>query len=308
MDVSRVKNTYSIDEVAEIAKVNSFTLRNWEERYQLFSPVRDANGRRIFTEIETMRAVAAALLVEKDFKIGKIATSLIEAENMDLLLSEYLEGESFRTFREQSLDGLMQLDSVPFRMTMDLMVTNYNFEFIADHFIYPLFKRVEELAMSNKITHYQERFARHHLCSRVHRMIGVAQINRARPYNDKKALITGLPGNRFEDTLLLVNLMLERYNWRACYFGPELPIDEIDQAVKATGSDVVILAGNNLTIADYQKHANALEQLSAPVIIGGKISTILRMEGHQNTLNVELSPLRPGPLSRFLSFKVGKSL
>ena len=308
MTPTKIKNTYSIDEVSEIARVNSFTLRNWEDRYQLFNPFRDANGRRIFTENETLKAIYAAQLVEKDHKIGKVAQQLIETKDLNQVLNEYLEGENFVQLRTQALESLFQLDSIPFRMMFDLLVTNYSLEFLVDHFFYPIFRKIEAMRINQEITRFQEKFTLHHLCSRIHRLIGISQINRTTPYHQKKVLITGLPRNQLEDSVLLLYLMLERCDWKVFYAGPEMLLEELDLATKATGVDVVILVGNNLSIQEYMQYAPALEQISAPIILGGKLSLHLKAEGYTDTSNVELNQLRPGPLSKLLNYKINRSL
>lgn len=288
--------------------MNSFTLRNWEDRYQLFSPSRDPNGRRIFSEIETVRAICAAQLVEKDFKIGKIAPRLIQEKDPTLILNEYIEGEHFVRLRADALDHLLSFSAVSFRMTFDLLVANYSLEFLVDHFFYPIFRKLEELSLKKEITLFQEKFTNHHLRSRMHRLIGIAQLNHGAPYGNKKVLITGLPTNQYEDSVLLLNLMLERYGWQVFYGGSQMPIEELDQAVKATGSDVVILVGNAISIQDYGTFAPELEKISAPVVLGGKLALRLRDENYPDTQNVELSQLRPGPLAKLMNYKITKSL
>jgi DNA-binding transcriptional MerR regulator len=306
MDKKVLKSNYTIEEVSEIAGVNSFTLRNWEDRYSLFSPERDANGRRIFSESDTIRAIIATDLTNRHFKISRVAADLQNARDPNVVLNEAIEGSAFVEMRNETIAALLRFELNLFQQNFMHLLGNYDVEFIADHFFYPAYRELEALKVSGQITSFQFRFVQHHLAARIFRLTGSLKANRAHE-NKGRVLITGFPENEFEDSILILYLVLERNGWKVFYGGPCMPMNELEDSVKATGPDLVIFVGNNLTIAQFDEHAPVLNSLSVPVIVGGRLSLNLIAAGRKSSAHLEFSPLRPGPLSRLLRYKVTDS-
>jgi DNA-binding transcriptional MerR regulator len=298
-----IKNTFTIEEVGEIAGVNSFTLRNWEERYSLFTPGRDSNGRRVFNEDDTMRAVVAAELTKRHYKISRVATDLQHAADPNLVLLNAVEGDSFVNIRNEALDGLLRFDLDLFLTNYMHLVGNYGAEFMADHFFYPIYRELEELKVLNQISPFQFRFAQHQLATRIMRLSGVLKSPRSRE-SSGKVLITGFLENEFEDSLLILILVLERNGWEVIYAGPRMTMADVESGIKATGASMVLFVGNNLTLEQYDAHAKVFPELKVPVIVGGKLALRLHLEGRKNTSQLEFSKLRPGPLARILKYKL----
>ena len=303
MDGKKIKNTYTIEEVADLADVNAFTLRNWEDRYHLFAPSRDLNGRRIFSELEAMRAICASELVKRNYKIGKLAPLLLEAQDPVHVVNQFLESGYFLELRQNALEGLLKFEPNPARVAFDHLIANYSIEFLADHFFYPLFRQIERLCVENSITDFQEKYSHHHLASRLHRLIGLVELN-VRKKANKKILICGLPGNRYEDSFLILYLALERDGWTVFYGAREFKTEDLEITIAATGAQVLIAAGNNITIEQYLATAPMLENLSVPVVIGGRVAANLRASGLTPSPNLEWSTLYPGPLARMMSYKL----
>jgi DNA-binding transcriptional MerR regulator len=303
VDKKIIKNTFTIEEVSEVAGVNSFTLRNWEDRYSLFTPGRDANGRRIFSESDTIRAVVAAELTKRHYKISKVAADLQASADPHLVLADAVEGESFVELRKEAFQALLEFNVDVYQQSFMHLLGNYDIEFIADHFFYPTYRELEVMKLNHKITPFQFRFIQHHLAARIFRLTGALKVSRHRDITGK-VLVTGLPENEFEDSTLILYLVLERYGWQVIYGGPRTQMSELQDAVTATGADLVILVGNNLTLHQYEKSASTLESLSVPVVVGGRLAIKLLAEDKKSTPQVELTPLRPGPFARLLKFKL----
>ena len=303
MKSKKIKSTFTIEEVSEIAGVSSFTLRNWEDRYALFTPDRDAKGRRIFSEADTIRAVVAASLIDRQYKIGKVAVDLQETHDPHILLREAVEGESFCELRKQAFDNLLEFNTDLFQQVFLHMLGNYDVEFIADHFFYPVFRELEELKVSKKITSFQFQFCRHQFAARIMRLTGNMRVGNVREIVGR-VLVAGFPENLYEDSTLILHLVFELYGWQVIYGGPAIVMSELQDTVNATNVDVVVLVGNNLTIREYSQHEAILNSLSIPVIVGGRLALKLLEEGRKSTSHVAFTNLRPGPFARLLKYKL----
>ena len=61
-------NLYSIQFVANVTGINPHTIRAWEKRYGVTNPVRDKNGRRLYSDNEIQRLDLLNKLVFFNFK------------------------------------------------------------------------------------------------------------------------------------------------------------------------------------------------------------------------------------------------
>jgi len=82
-------NLYSIQFVSNVTGINPHTIRAWEKRYGATTPVRDKNGRRMYSDQEIQRLDTLNKLVEIGNSISDIAN--LEKGQLDLVLEKYNE-------------------------------------------------------------------------------------------------------------------------------------------------------------------------------------------------------------------------
>ena len=91
MDVEN--NLYSIQFVSSVTGINPHTIRAWEKRYGVTTPMRDKNGRRLYTDTEIQRLELLYRLVNFGNSISDI--SALKNEDLSKILKKYsIEDES----------------------------------------------------------------------------------------------------------------------------------------------------------------------------------------------------------------------
>ncbi|MES2745807.1 MAG: MerR family transcriptional regulator, partial [Bdellovibrionota bacterium] len=70
---SRASDHYSVKTICQLTGLNEHTLRAWERRYQVVTPHRLENGRRVYSLDDLEKLKLVTLLVRKGFLIGNIA-------------------------------------------------------------------------------------------------------------------------------------------------------------------------------------------------------------------------------------------
>ena len=81
-----MESSYSIKDLEHLTGIKAHTLRIWEQRYHLLSPVRTETGIRTYSDVELKRILNIATLQNKGgIKISKIA-ELSEAEISEKIL------------------------------------------------------------------------------------------------------------------------------------------------------------------------------------------------------------------------------
>jgi DNA-binding transcriptional MerR regulator len=85
------ENLYSIQFVSNVTGINPHTIRAWEKRYGATKPVRDRNGRRLYSDEEISRLEVLHKLVSQGNSISDIAT--MAKEDLDKVLKKYSMNE-----------------------------------------------------------------------------------------------------------------------------------------------------------------------------------------------------------------------
>jgi DNA-binding transcriptional MerR regulator len=301
----RLKSDYSIEEVSELANLSSFTLRNWEDRYKLFSPGRDAAGRRMYSEVDALRAYHASELVKKGFKISKIVSDIEAGLSPADLVQRYTIGAKFKETREEALQHLVEYNMLPFRQAYEHMVSHFPLEFLIESFFSPILDEIRSMHARGKITLAQKNFASFQLSSRLHRLIGIMQTNRPYPYM-RKAMLAPFPSEKIEADQLVLLLALERQGWDVYYGGVGLPISELVKAADQIKPEVLILSGNEEPPADFQYYLDLLSAIQIPVILIGESARKVLKEEIVLPAHFLATEMQNVELARILRFKVNK--
>ena len=94
--ISRVQNTFNIQDLEILSGVKAHTIRTWEKRYGLLNPARLNRGIRSYSMLELQKLLNVSLLLKHDYKISELA-KLVDVElekraktiSLDKLKSNY---------------------------------------------------------------------------------------------------------------------------------------------------------------------------------------------------------------------------
>lgn len=98
------KNLYSIQFVSNVTGINPHTIRAWEKRYGATVPVRDKNGRRMYSDHEIQRLDLLNKLVEIGNSISDIAN--LEKVALASVLERYNKGSEASKIKAKAKDLL----------------------------------------------------------------------------------------------------------------------------------------------------------------------------------------------------------
>ena len=109
METTR-ENLYSIQFVSNVTGINPHTIRAWEKRYGATKPVRDKNGRRLYTDNEIHRLDLLNKLVSYGNNISDIA--YMEIEELDRVFERYGGNQKNESKFDNSIDIESTLSSI----------------------------------------------------------------------------------------------------------------------------------------------------------------------------------------------------
>lgn len=218
-------NVYSIKDLENFSGIKAHTIRIWEQRYHLLSPVRTETGIRTYSDNELKRILNIATLQNKGgIKISKIA-ELSEAEISEKIL-QLSGGELDYPEHIQAITvAMMDLDEYRFQVLAKSITDAYGFENFMLKVIYPFLTRLGTLWLSGSVGPAQEHFITHLIRQKI---IAAIDSQMAKPKASAKKFLLYLPeGEMHEIGLLFASYLIRARQHSAVYLGQSLPFDEL---------------------------------------------------------------------------------
>lgn len=225
--------SYPIGVVERDTGIGRDTLRVWERRYGFPRPGRNDKGERIYSEVELRRLQRIRRLLDQGLRPGRLL-SLDEAA-LDRLEAERDPGAPVSPAVAALLEALDCVDAIE----LERLFRQHHREqgmrgFVVDT-VAPLLNSVGQRWGNGRLQIFQEHF----LTQQLTRFLG-GEITRLQPDARKPLMILAtLPGEEHALGLLMVSAMLASHGISTINLGPEVPMDQIEQAVHRFRADIV---------------------------------------------------------------------
>lgn len=243
-------NLYSIQFVSNVTGINPHTIRAWEKRYGATSPVRDKNGRRLYSDGEIQRLDLLNKLVSIGNSISDIAnldreqlSSVLERYDSDHLNKEKSKISSNKDFNWQShLQNIIagaRLNK-PELVFNELEVCNEMMDGkdLIRRILLPLMQEVFQLSGSD----LYEAKVFDPLClvikSFVYKNISLNRKSKG----GRKVLVTSLDGELNELASLLTAFFFNLNGDRVEFIGNGQPEEKIIELSRIYNSDIIFVA------------------------------------------------------------------
>jgi MerR family transcriptional regulator, light-induced transcriptional regulator len=216
--------SYRIKTVSLATGIPSTTLRAWERRYHLITPMRTRSGYRVYSDRDIAMLARVKALVDEGLKISE-AIEIARARALgDVAL--HLPDEETGRIRAELLDALMALD-LPSAAGVWRRLVGVGPAAQIDQILLPLMVEVGDRWEDNDCSVGQE-----HFCSAFVRekLVGLLAMDESRHEANAGrpvALCAGAPGELHEFGLMAAAAHLGLRGWRLLYLGADLPVDEI---------------------------------------------------------------------------------
>lgn len=258
---------FPIRTVSSITGVNSITLRAWERRYGLITPVRTPKGHRLYTQNDIDLIQQVLGLLENGISIGQVKNHLNQKA---LKQKKSPEDDLWSIYQRRMLNAIMRFDTNSLDATYNETLSLYPIELVTSKMILPLLKtlglrwQTEEGNIAEE--HFFGAYLRNKLGARFH--------HQSNKQEGPVILAACLPGEQHEVGLMLFCLSAINYGYRIIYLGADLPIEEVLVPLQRTHCDAIVFSGSASTInADLnQQLTNLTRHTKTPVFIGGGIS------------------------------------
>lgn len=241
-----MKKNYSITMISKACGISSQNLRAWETRYQAFTPTRDKNDNRVYSQNDYKRAILLTNLISNGFRISNIASkNLRELEG----LFNQNELKDNKSKELKSIIRLLedyQIDKIIYELNMARVNLSIN-EYIM-LFILPLITKVGDLVALKKLTISQE----HLVSSLIKDQLSQIQI----PFlpNSKNQMVFATPeGNIHELSIQIAALIARSNQVRSVFLGAAHPAACLAAAMNHLESKELVLGAISSNQWDFKK-------------------------------------------------------
>jgi MerR family transcriptional regulator, light-induced transcriptional regulator len=257
---------FPIRTVSNLTGVNAITLRAWERRYGLVTPVRTDGGQRLYRrkEIELIQRIVA--LLDKGMPISQVARSVAAAKPAGNKGSS----SPWPGYLEQLLSAIRRFDEDEVEAVYNAALASHSIAVVTDRLLVPLLHelghRWETGEGSVAQEHFFSAYMRNKLGARIH--------HRSRASTGPKLLVACFPGEQHELGLLLFSLLAADRGMRVVMLAANLPLDEHPAAARSSRCDAIVLSATMAPDRDVlaAQLPAMVKAAKVPVFVGGVAS------------------------------------
>ena len=230
---------YSIKAVAQATGLTVETLRAWERRYAVVSPVRDASGRRVYRPEDVLRLRRLREATERGHPISRLAPLSDErlAALLDAPPDQRAEGTA-HALVERILESAQEFRAADCEQAITLAVAMLPPPRLVTEVLQPLLREIGERWHRGELSIAHERL----VSKIVARHVGLMLDAYDRAARREAVVFATLPGERHELGLLMSAMICASRGFKVHYLGADLPPAEIARFTREVGASVVALS------------------------------------------------------------------
>jgi DNA-binding transcriptional MerR regulator len=225
-----------IGELARRSGVPAGTLRAWERRYGVVSPVRGESGYRLYSASDERRVRAMARMIEAGLAPAEAAGRVVaQAEAATAAPTAATEGDGSGIGAEL-LAALLAFDEDAADRQLDRAIASLSVDAVLGDVVLPVLREVGNLWSCGDADVSQEHFASGIVRGRL---LGLA---RGWGGGEGRLALLACPSGEAHDLgLICFGLILRSRGWRIAFLGADTPVRSILDAVERTRPDVTVL-------------------------------------------------------------------
>jgi DNA-binding transcriptional MerR regulator len=259
---------------ARLTGLSPDVLRAWEKRYGVVVPVRTAGGTRRYraSDLERLRLVKAA--VDGGHRIGEVAR--LDADELRRRLELAPAPAAPERALEAVIDALARLDAADAELRISLQLAALGPVRFAREFAVPLLEEIGEGWAAARVC-----IASEHLGSALLRSLLGASLRPTALHRDAPRIVFATPaGERHELGLLIAALTALGAGGSPVYLGPDLPAEELLDAVETASARALAIGIVALPVAEAERAVRTLRAGLPPAVelwVGGSRAPALAL-------------------------------
>ena len=251
-----IEELHSIGQAALLSGVPVETIRIWERRYKAVEPVRTTGGHRKYTENDVRYLAALKSLVASGTRIGKAAKmpkkDVLSVNVTPSPTSEHEGG--FEALTKKIIIAARDLRSDEVAALLKIKGDHQAFDVVTGCYL-PLLREIGVLWHAGEVSVAVEHMVENAVSSEIQSLMRTTPSNSDGPI----AVCAAIEGDRHEVGLLTATLFLQKQGIRTVYLGGDLPLTDLDDAVRRVRPDLVVISA---MLSPQEEQLQRLERLA----------------------------------------------
>jgi methanogenic corrinoid protein MtbC1 len=268
---------YTVKRAAALTGISADTLRMWERRYAVVTPVRTDGGYRLYDDDAIARLTAMRALVTAGWAPREAAAQVASGTTLGPIAMHSEQAsdpgrvgdDEAPTVDPDLLVHLAQrFDSAGLREQLDAVFAEHDLDHLVDSWLMPALRRLGEAWQRGDVSVAAEHF----VSAGVERRLAAALDDVPVPDGAPRILLGLGRGSRHELGLLAFAVLLRRQGLDATYLGCDVPPDSWVVAVTSSEPAAVVLGVHSDLDVPSARDAVAAIQAARPglaVLLGG---------------------------------------
>ena len=244
------EHKFGIKTVAIQTGLTQFTIRAWEKRYDVVTPMRTETNRRLYSDADISRLTLLRLATEAGHSIGRIADLPIEkllelvgtegmvVQSPAIAKEDVSQETSLRFYIASCVAAVKQFEARTLESTLFAASVAFSQPVFLEKLITPLMQEIGEQWKAGTL-----RVAHEHLATAVVRTL-LGNICQGVDVSDAMPnLVIATPrGQLHEIGALIAGTTAASQGWQVTYLGPNLPAEEIVGCAVQNGAKAIGLS------------------------------------------------------------------
>lgn len=215
---------YQIKEIEHLSGIKAHTLRIWEKRYNIVEPTRTESNIRYYTDNDLKRILNISILNKNGYKISKIADLTDDKLNNELLTLT-ADPENLNAQIGILIKAMIDFDKQAFDEIFSQSLKHKGFQETILKLIYPFFKRVGILWISENIDPAQEHFISNIVRQKI--IVAIDDLPEKKKNKSERFVLFLPEGQWHELGLLISSYLIKKNGHNSVYLGSSLPIESV---------------------------------------------------------------------------------
>jgi DNA-binding transcriptional MerR regulator len=261
------RRLYPIGTVASLTGVPPITLRAWERRYGLLTPVRKPSGHRLYTREDIDRIHRVVALLDDGMRIGQVHNELVATSEPD---ADAETSTVWDSYRKEMIAAIVRFDERRVETAYGNALSLHPVEVVTRELLTPLLVELGDRWQTGEGSVAEEHFFAFYLRN----TLGARFHHRPRDTSGHRLLAACLPGEHHEIGLLLFGLAAHQAGFQLVLLGSDMPLENLAATIATSDCEAVILAGSiEPAPGVMEERLPRLTQATrVPVFVGGLTS------------------------------------
>lgn len=264
--------------VSSLTGVNPVTLRAWERRYNLITPIRTPKGHRLYSMADVDLINQVVTLLEGGMSISQVQQVLDDADSrtptppaddMAHTTGGKQRFDLWSCYQKRMVEAIQDFDEATLNDIYNEILALYPIDVVTNRLIVPLLRELGWRWQRGRSTgiaeeHFFSVFLRNKLGARLH------HFNRRQ--SGPRLLAACMPSEQHDVGLMLFSLVALDWNYRLVVLGANTPLQQLDAVVRRIECAAIILSASIRPEDSVLQHElpALVKAVGKPVFIGGR--------------------------------------